>query len=286
MQSIYWYVTAVYAKKFGVRLHAAEVMSTHMHEVLTDVRGELPAFVRDRNRALANALKRHRGWNGEVFERAQASYVELYGAEAIAAKIGYTIANCVEAGCVQHPDQWPGVSVSVNDIGERVIRVKRPDVYFNASNPFWPEEAEIRIEMPEAIERAYGDNARATLRTVVEAAIVEARRLAKAAGRVVRDIRRLTSIPFTHRATTPEPMIGCNPTFATAGNREQLEVALLERSEFHASYRRAFEAFKAGLRDVPFPIGTWRWCRELGARAGPALRRAAPFAASDAAVNA
>ena len=102
-QQIYWYTTAILAKKFGVELHAVQVLSTHMHEVLTDVHGNLPAFLRERNRALANALKCHRKWPEEVFQRAAANCVELLGEDSVMKQIAYTIANCVDAGLVRSP---------------------------------------------------------------------------------------------------------------------------------------------------------------------------------------
>src|SRR4029079_16235741 len=91
MQGIYWYATAVMAAKFGIELHAVQVLSTHIHEVLTDVRGTLSAFLRERNRLFANAMKCHRQWPEEVFQRAPTSCVELYGPEAVTKEIGYTL---------------------------------------------------------------------------------------------------------------------------------------------------------------------------------------------------
>src|SRR5688572_23323737 len=74
---LYWYCTAVVARELGILVHATQMLSNHLHEVVTDVRGELPRFVQERNRLFANALKCHRGWPEEVFCRAPASYVEL-----------------------------------------------------------------------------------------------------------------------------------------------------------------------------------------------------------------
>src|SRR6187401_2428681 len=108
LQELYWYTTAVIAAERGIELHAVQMLSTHIHEVLTDTRGELPRFLQQRNRLFANAIKRHRHWPEEVFARAPASCVALYGVRAILKEIGYTLANCVEAGLVHHPDDWPG----------------------------------------------------------------------------------------------------------------------------------------------------------------------------------
>jgi len=262
-QRIYWYTTAVIAAKFGIELHAVQMLSTHLHEVLTDIFGKLPAFVRERNRLFANALKCHRGWPEEVFQRAQPSYVELHGPDAIAKQIAYTLANCVEAGLVSSPEQWPGVTVQVDDIGRLVVEVERPPMYFDPENPAWPERVTIPITMPAALTAAYGERAREVLRAVVRAAVEHARALARRAGRFVGPVAKLFSVPFTRRSSTFEPFGGRDPTFAAAGNRECARAALTERRAFIALYRKALAALRAGAQHVPFPPGTWRWVHEL-----------------------
>lgn len=262
-QDIYWYTTAVLAKKFGVRLHAVQVLSNHMHEIVTDVRGVLPAFVRERNRALANALKCHRGWAEEVFQRRPASYVRLHGAEAILKEIGYTLANCVEAGLVSHPSEWPGVTVSAHDIGRRTIRVRRPDVYFDPKNPAWPEFATIEITMPSALEKTYGASAVQVLKRAVQRSIERARDSVRKTGRrFASSVRHLTSIPFSRRSQSAEPRGQRNPTFATAGKKALAAEAIAQRRAFAARYRGALEAL-SNVRNVSFPAGAWRWRQEL-----------------------
>lgn len=263
-QQIYWYVTAVIAAKFGLELHAVQMLSTHLHEVVTDVRGELPAFKRERNRLFSNGVKAHRGWPEEVFQRAPGSCVQLHGADAILKAIGYTLANVVEAGLVEDPDDWPGVTVSVNDIGERYIEVERPSVYFDPKNPNWPERVRIPLTMPPALIEAYGPRAKEVLVASVREAIELARKSAREAGRVVRKTAtQLCKIPFTRRSNSFTPLGSRNPTFATGGNAEMAKKARAERRQFLDLYRRALDALKRGVKGIPFPAGTWRWAREL-----------------------
>jgi hypothetical protein len=252
------------AQKFGVELHAAQALSTHLHEVVTDVRAKLPAFERERNRLLANALKCHRGWPEEVFQRARPSYVRLHGPDAIAKQIGYTLANCVEAGLVSSPEQWPGVTVRVDDIGQRVIEVERPPMYFDPDNPAWPERVTIPITMPAALLEAYGEGAREVLRAAVRAAVERARAIAIRAGRFVRGpVAKLFKVPITRRSNSFEPFGERDPTFATGGNRERAREARTERRVFIGLYRAALAALRSGVSNVRFPEGTWRWAREL-----------------------
>lgn len=273
-QRIYWYTTAVIAAKFGIELHAVQVLSTHLHEVVTDVRGLLPAFLRERNRLLANAMKCHRHWPEEVFQRAPASCVELYGADAIAKQIGYTLANCVEAGLVRRPEDWPGVTVSVDDIGRRIVTVERPPMYFDPDNETWPKRATLAITMPKEVVRAHGNRARRFLATAVDAAVKRAAQEARTAGRFVAgSIKRLLTVPFTRRSKSHEPFGQRNPTFAAAGHRDRAREARAERRTFIDRYRSALEALKKGARSALFPKGAWRWPSELHLATAGKVRR-------------
>lgn len=242
-------------------------MSNHIHEVLTDTRGELPNFIRERNRALANALKCHRRWPEEVFQRAPANCVELHGAAAVLRQIGYTLANCVEAGLVNSPTEWPGPTVLPEEIGTRTIIATRPSVYFDPENEVWPEQAELHIAMPEDLVTEHGSRAAAEIRTAVQAAVVLARNALRAAGKAIKSAYEAVALPFEKRAKSFETFGKRYPTFAAGGVAHLAKRALAMRREFRTAYAHALRAWRAGHRDVPFPRGTWRWHRELGAPA-------------------
>jgi REP element-mobilizing transposase RayT len=265
VEAVYWYVTAVLAAELGIQLHAVQVLSNHMHEVLTDTRGELPRFLQQRNRLFANALKVLRGWPEEVFARGGASCVPLYGEEAILRQIGYTLANAVAAGLATSPQDWPGVTLAARDIGSRTIRAERPRVYFDPRNSRWPAFVEIAISVPRALEASFGhESARERIRVAVSAAVRSARALAAVAGQGVRSLARIFATPHTRRASSSESARGHNPAFAAAGNAEMRARAQQERRGFLDAYRAALRAVRAGVADVLFPLGTWRFHRELG----------------------
>ena len=69
VEQCYWYCLGLVAERFGVVVHAGCLMSTHSHEVVTDVRGVLPRFLQDFHRLLALTTKALRGWPGEVFDK-------------------------------------------------------------------------------------------------------------------------------------------------------------------------------------------------------------------------
>ncbi len=264
MQALYWYVTAVFAAKFGVLLHAVQILSTHMHEVLTDVQGVLPAFLRERNRIFANCLKEMRDWPEEVFQRKPASCIELLNPAAIAKEIGYTLANCVEAGLVDHPDEWPGVTVRVDDMGRTYVEVARPKVWFDPDNPSWPDVARIEISLPQALLDEHGspDQVRAFLGSVVTEAVAAARRTARSLNRVAKSLREVLETPFARRAQSAEPRRSRVPPFACGGNARLAREAATEMRAFYCAYEAAKRAVRDGL-SPNFPEGTWRWAREL-----------------------
>jgi len=82
-------------------------MSTHSHEVITDVRGEYPKFLQTFHRYLALCTKAYRGWPEEVFNKDSSGAHALLTPEATLEAIAYLIANPVEAGAVRYAKDWP-----------------------------------------------------------------------------------------------------------------------------------------------------------------------------------
>ena len=263
--SIYWYVTAVLAAELGIEVHAVQVLSNHMHEVLTDTRGEISSFLQQRNRLLANALKVHLGWNEEVFARGGVNCVDLYGEEAILRQIAYTLANAVEAGLAENPEDWPGVTLAATDIGTTTIRAERPAMYFDPDNKRWPDSAEITITVPQELTSSFGwESARERIKETVERAVREAREIARKAGRFLKSVAEIYATKHTTKASSFEKAGERNPTFAAAGNPSQAARALHDRRTFLSAYREAMQQVRSGVLGVLFPPGTWRMHREFG----------------------
>ena len=271
VEQLYWYVTAVYARKLGIELHMMQMLSTHLHEVLRDMLGNLPRFFELRNRILANALKVHLGWSEEVFSKTPANWVELPTAEAIVKEIAYTTANCVAAGLVRTPRMWPGAKVLVNDIGQRVVRVKRPKMYFNPKNPDWPDEIEIPIVMPRMLLDAYGteDNCRAIIKREVDKLVRQAHRKNEKTSRGYAGPKRILRMRHTRRASSYESFGSRTPNFAAAGNLEVARTLIARRRAFLSQHREALQRWRAGDHGAVFPPGTWKMRVVHSARCSP-----------------
>ena len=270
MEQCYWYCLAYAAKLHGVLVHAACLMSTHAHEVITDVHGEYPRFLETLHRNLALCTKAYRGWPEEVFNKKSTGVHALLTPEAIVESIAYLIANPVEAGAVRYARDWPGANTLPAHVGTRVIRVQRPKHYFKPENDQWPEALELRLEMPVALQLDYGpglarERIAARVRDKEHHAWNEARRT----GRSFVGPRRVLRLPYTKRARSDEAFGTLNPQFAAAGNRAAATEAVERLRAFKTQYARALARWMAGDRDACFPLGTW-WMRVChGARCGP-----------------
>ena len=63
--------------------------------------------------------------------------------------------------------------------------------------------------------------------------------------------------PF-RRARSCEPIRKRNPTFAVGRwNADAYDEAVERLRAFRLAYRQRLESWRAGLRDAPFPPGTW-----------------------------
>lgn len=270
VEQAYWYCLAYAAKTHGVLVHAACLMSTHSHEVVTDVRGELPRFLQTFHRLLALSTKALRGWPEEVFNKRSSGAHALLSPEAVVESIAYLIANPVEASAVRYAKDWPGAQTLPRDLGVRTIRVKRPAFYFDPENPEWPDELELRLEMPALLQEDYGEDlARARIAQRVCERERAAWQKAKRSGIPFLGAKRVLRLLHTKRAKSYEVFGSINPQFAAAGNPQAATRAVQRIRLFNTQYDEALAAWTAGDRSVLFPVGTW-WMHVChGARCRP-----------------
>jgi hypothetical protein len=246
-------------------------MSTHSHEVVTDVRGELSLFLQAFHRHFALCTKAIRGWPGEVFDKRSTGAHKLLTPEATVESLAYLIANPVEAMAVRYARDWPGAQTLPRDIGTRVIKVQRPPHYFNPDNTEWPEAIELRMQMPTGLECDYGiELAQERIAQRVRDREHRAWQESKRTGIPFVGPRRVLRQAHTKRARSDEVFGSLDPQFAAAGNREAASAAARRLRAFNAQYDEALAAWTSGVRNALFPPGTW-WMRvHHGALCGPA----------------
>ena len=250
------YALIVSALRHGIQVHALCAMSTHLHYVISDPKGMLPRFLEMFHRLVAIGIKILRGWDGSPWDRAQTSVVELCTRQAIVEEIAYTLANPVEAGLVRYAHEWPGAKTTVDDIGPGILHATRPNVYFSTKNPEWVLDAALPVSLPPSIPETDAQTFRDDITT--ELAKLETAAHARIPARKVLGAKRATKVSPETRITTDEPIRQRNPTFAVGrGNDEAASNADQALRTFRESYRKAFEAWRAGDRTVLFPSGTY-----------------------------
>ena len=261
MNQILIYLLAAIAHRCGIQVHAFCAMSDHIHLVVTDVRGNLPAFSHAFHLLVARCTKVLRGWDEPVWDKDPTSAVNLATETAVVEQIAYVIANPVAAGLVRHAHEWPGVNVLVDHIGQGALEASRPKVYLNQKSRKWPARMALPITLPPCIDAARGDAFRSQVAAEVARLEAHAHSEMEAKRRSVLGAEEAVVVPPTARAKKDEPAVDRNPRFAVGRNQgdagRQAAAAL---RAFHASYRAALEQWRAGARDAVFPAGTW-WMR-------------------------
>ncbi len=248
------YALGLYAQRHGVLIHAYCVLSNHLHLVLSDPRGHLPDFQRDLDSLIAKATNSALGRWDAFWERVSYSAVELVTPDAIFEKIVYTLANPVAAGLVRRASQWPGCWSDPRNIGAPPVTIERPGVFFDKKG-YMPVSVELRLLPPPAFadDPSFVERLLESLR---DAETAEAARLARE-GRTFMGIARVLAQSFFARPAAGEPRRVLSPRIACRDERRRVE-ALQRLVEFQRAYREALEAWRAGVRDILFPHGTWQ----------------------------
>jgi putative transposase len=266
LNGLFVYLVAFFAKKFGIKLSAIQVLSDHVHTVLTDQRGQLPCFLQELHRVLALCVKVLRKWEGPVWEPCSVSVVELLTAEAEAQQMVYTWLNVVRAGLVHDPRDWPGVTTGLDELEGPAIVAQRPTVFLDEQSDIWPEQVELQVTLPPKLAELGPARARQLLRAELERQLAQARAEVSERGWQVLGASRCQQVSPYDRATSWEPLRSRNPVLAVGrGLRARLREAIDSLRTFRQSYREALERWCRGIRAVLFPYGTWWMVRHHGA---------------------
>jgi REP element-mobilizing transposase RayT len=265
--SIFLYVLAVAAQRFGVLVHAFCVLSNHFHLIVTDPDARLPAFEQYLDSLVARAVNASLGRWESFWAPSSYSAVALNSHEDILAKAAYVLANPVAAGLVARGSDWPGLWSAPAQIGGSTLVARRPSVFFR-TNGYMPDTAELALTVPAAFDPA---DFRARLAEELDALEARARREIAAGGRTVLGVAKVLAQKATSRPAPGEPRRGLNPRVAARDRWKRIE-ALARLVEFRRAYRAARDALRAGVRDVVFPCGTYA----LRVRYGVACAAAAP----------
>jgi REP element-mobilizing transposase RayT len=263
---IFIYCLALACEKTGVLVHAACVMSNHHHLVLTDPHGLLPDFLREFHRLTAKAMNGLQGQWENLWASEPCNVVRLATDEDVDDKITYVMANPVSAGLVRRPEEWPGIRVW----GVTTLRAQRPTSYFRKDGAC-PPELTLALTRPPARSAPLRSDARWRTDVIraIAAATQSTRRSFATQGRAFLGRAAVLATSIFARALSSEPRRGVVPTFAARLRSVRDEIRAVER-RFRARYRAALDLWRAGLRTVAFPHGTWLRRIEHGVIVEPA----------------
>ncbi|MEM7261892.1 MAG: transposase, partial [Planctomycetota bacterium] len=260
------YELARRAKQYGMKLHSFCFMSNHFHLVVTDCRGNLPAFMRDFLTNTSKALQKALEVDCPIWSGKRYSAVRLLDLDAAVRKVAYVLLNPTHAELTR-PKEWPGVTSAVYAVGQSVT-VRRPNFYF--SKRYCPETVELTID---PISPEFGLSSSRQIKacndSIVDFVARTSRSIAaeaKRKGRTFAGAAKVRKMPTSKR--TRREVGARNPRFATR-DEERLNQAIWSWKKFEWDHLVALMKLKSGDRDVIFPCGTYGYRMIFGVRVAP-----------------
>ena len=253
------YNLAASSWRCGIQLLAWCAMSNHYHAVVHDPDGRLPEFLEDFHKFTAKTLNDRWGRWENFWSTEQTCVVALETFEDVLDKVVYVLANPVNDHLVDRVADWPGASALRLFLQDRSRRVARPRFYFRA-NGCMPESVDLQAVPPPGVDRDVWISLVVEAVEVRERAIREAR--LQRGARILGRKAVLATSPFDKPASR-EPRRNLRPTVACRDRSRRVR-ALEALRAFRERYGRALKLFMSGVRNVVFPVGTYR-LRLLGA---------------------
>lgn len=249
VNGVFLYLLAVAAERHEIRLHAFCVLSNHYHLVVTDPKAMLPLFHQYLDGLVARALNAVYGRRDYFWTSGSYNAVALVDEGAIVDKVAYTLANPVTARLVQAARQWHGLWSPPEWIEEGRRRVARPSVFFDPEGDL-PESVDLEITAPSGFESA------AAFRAQVEGALSEREERARQEGGGFLGLLKLRRQRPTDRPRKEEAPRTLRPRVAARSGWKRVE-ALAALKAFVSAHLEALTAWRAGQREVLFPVGTY-----------------------------
>lgn len=250
------YVVAMEAAAMGIQIHAMVVMSNHWHVCLTDPLRNIAHFQRNCHSFISKALNAHFGECESVWSSSHGSRVECEEPDDLVGEIAYTMANPVKAGLVRHGRSWPGVR---HAWPQKPIQVARPPKFFRKPEEGgkWPKSATLTFARPPGYEELSDDELAAVIDTAVHALEDEARTEVDAAGKSFLGRKAILVQRRHSRSRAKESRSRISPKLACRNRSLRID-RLAANKRWRQAYDSAMEQWKAGIRDVLFPYGTYK----------------------------
>ncbi len=256
------YCLAVAVQRTGVRAIFTAAESNHHHTGIYDPLGTYPDFIEHFHKLLAKCMNSLRGRWENFWSSEQTSVLRLVDPADVLDKMVYALTNPVKDNLVATVNEWPGVNAFDTIAGGGSITAARPAHFFREDGPM-PATVTLTFDRPPGFEGMSHEEFAGMLRNRVGAAETEAEAKRLATGARVLGRQAILDQDWSGSPSSHEPRRELNPRVAAKNKWSRIE-ALQRNNEFGNGYRKAFEAFRNGIRDVLFPAGTY-WLRRFAA---------------------
>ena len=254
------------ANNTGVLLHTICVLGNHYHAVVTDPRGELPYFMQELNKYISKCMNTCLGRWENFWAAEQPCSVRLLDDADVLDKMVYTLANPVSSRLLQRGDMWPGLRLGPEAWGQD-IEIQRPEVFFRKDGKV-PQKQTLQLCRPAIFDDLSDAELAGLLHGEVEAREAQHRQDAKREGKRFLGLRAILQEATGRRPRSRAPRRTLRPRVAGKDRWRRLE-ALRRLKDFQVAYREAYEAWRAGNRDVVFPAGTYALRVHAGVTCAP-----------------
>jgi putative transposase len=258
-KTIFLYCLALAAEKYNVLVHCVDVLSNHYHAVVTDLEGNIPAFMAYMHKLVSKCVNSSHGRWENVWSIEQPSLVRLEDDQDILRKMVYSLANPVSSYLVSSGHLWPGLRTQPKDLLKGTIEAPRPGVFFRENSDL-PAVAKLKLTRPDIFPELSDEQFVELLKRKVDEREAEIRQQAKKDGIRFLGVRRVMRQRHTDAPTSREPRRKLNPRVAAVNKWRRIE-ALQRLKAFIVEYREAWLRWKQGFADVVFPVGTYALAR-------------------------
>ncbi len=261
---IFLYCIAVAAKKYGVIVHVAAVMSNHWNVIATDPDGHIAEFYGWVHEYVAKAVNASYGLWENLWSSEKTSVIRLGTRKDIMSKALYILANPVVAELVAKGSKWPGVWLYRRAHSRTV---NRPSIFFRKDGEI-PESVQLQIEPPPQFSSLKATDYEETLSRNLERKELKVQARMEQEGRSFLGAQAVVGQHHLARPKSREKRRELNPRIAGKSKWYRIE-AIQRQQDFIFKYRKAFQRWRQGIRDVVFPFGTYALRVYAGAKCEP-----------------
>jgi putative transposase len=258
----YLYCLGVAVQRTGVVLRFTAGESNHHHTGIHDPHGNYPEFIEHFHKLLAKCMNSLRGRWENFWSSEQTSVLRLVDAADVLDKMVYALTNPCKDNLVEKVTDWPGVNSYAATLAGKTLTATRPAHFFREKGNM-PATVTLEFQQPNEFKNMSRKEFADMLRTRVKDFEAKAEERRRATGARVLGRKAILKQHWWDSPTTREPRRELNPRVAAKDKWSRIE-ALQRNKLFVKLYRRAFKAFKDGIKNIVFPVGTY-WLRRFAA---------------------